>query len=68
MPLAAAATTSVLLLARRSSCTTASLARRCFRRLCPVRVQRGEDPHLPLSPACATAAASHWAEPQLLAG
>ena len=58
MPLAA--TTSLLLLARRST----SLACRGIRRLCPVRVERGEDPHVPLASSATTA--SHGAEPQLL--
>jgi hypothetical protein len=65
MPLAAAAT-SVLLLARRS---TSALACRGIRRLCPVRVERGEDPHVSLaSTSSAATAASYGAEPQLLAG
>lgn len=63
MPLAA--TTSMLLLARRST-SAAALACRGFRRLCPVRVERGEDPHMPLASASTATTASHGAEPQLL--
>ena len=72
VPLAAAATSVLLLLllARRS--TSALACRGIRRRLCPVRVERGEDPHVPLASASASAAAaaataSHGAEPQLLA-
>ena len=64
MPVAAAATVLLLLLARPAS--SAALTGRGIRcRLCPVRIEGGEDPHVPLASASA-AAASHGAEPQLL--
>ena len=71
VPLAAAATSvlllKLLLLARRS--TSALACRGIRRRLCPVRVERGEDSHVPLASASASAAAtaSNGAETQLLA-
>ena len=67
MPVAAAATVLLLLLARPASSTSSSaLAGRGIRcRLCPVRIEGGEDPHVSLASASA-AAASHGAEPQLL--
>jgi hypothetical protein len=61
-----AAAASVSLLATRASANTVTLlsCRGIRRRLRPVRIEGGEDPHVPL--ASASTAASHRTEPQLL--
>ena len=66
MPVAAAATVLLLLARPASSTSSSTLTGRGIRcRLCPVRIEGGEDPHVPLASASA-AAATHGAEPQLL--
>lgn len=69
MPVAAPATV-LLLLARPAASTSPALTGRGIRyHLCPVRIEGGEDPHVPLASAAASAAAaaaSHGAEPKLL--
>jgi hypothetical protein len=67
MPLAAAAAASVLLLARSSSTSSSALLTGGIRRrLCPVSIEGGKDPHVPLPASSTATAASNWAEPQLL--
>lgn len=71
MPLATATTTMLLLLLLSRPSSTSSSARLSSRwirprRLCPIRIQSGEDPHVSLTSTTSTSASAAACKPQLL--